>query len=444
MSRVYVVKRTTIVFALFAARACSLTAAWADGVPPRLTIELGAAVVPLNGPWKFHLGDDPRWADPAFDDSDWEQVDLTPSPGAHDGDVGLLGYVPGWKARGHADHWGHAWYRLHFAVSAPVDSRLALTGPLLVDDAYQLFLDGQLLGGSSPFPGPTPIVYGVQPSLFPLSPLQVRAGAPAVLALRVWMSEDTLLGSNDSGGVHIAPALGEATAIEARHRLEWWDFFTGYIADALEPLALVALAALSLVVFVAERKNRAYPWLSAALMAHAMLRSFQIVVYWTHWASIDTLEHLRIALAPFMLAAWVMTWREWFQVLHPTWLPRLTALLAVLLASALLAGPELSLAQTGLRCGFLALILFAAGSGIHRLGRRAWPAVPAVVAGLVAQFAPEWNALHLPGIWFPFGVGVSRTQFALAALIVLLTGLLLGRLISMAREGSSRVMPLAP
>lgn len=43
-------------------------------------ITLGQSVVPLYGPWKFHIGDDPRWADPSFDDSQWETVDLIPTP----------------------------------------------------------------------------------------------------------------------------------------------------------------------------------------------------------------------------------------------------------------------------------------------------------------------------------------------------------------------------
>ena len=29
---------------------------------------------PLSGMWKHHTGDDPRWADPAFDDSAWPSV----------------------------------------------------------------------------------------------------------------------------------------------------------------------------------------------------------------------------------------------------------------------------------------------------------------------------------------------------------------------------------
>ncbi len=52
--------------------------------------------MPLNGPWKFHIGDSRSWIRPSFEDAAWRKVDLTPAPGARDGDVGLLGYVPGW------------------------------------------------------------------------------------------------------------------------------------------------------------------------------------------------------------------------------------------------------------------------------------------------------------------------------------------------------------
>ena len=69
-------------------------------------ISLGHATVPLNGPWSFALGDDPRWASPTFDDGAWERVDLTPAPGAHDGDVGITRYVPGWNDRGHRGYFG--------------------------------------------------------------------------------------------------------------------------------------------------------------------------------------------------------------------------------------------------------------------------------------------------------------------------------------------------
>jgi hypothetical protein len=52
-------------------------------------ITLGQSSVPLNGPWKFQIGDSPvgpatgkpLWAQPGFDDSKWETMDLTPQVG---------------------------------------------------------------------------------------------------------------------------------------------------------------------------------------------------------------------------------------------------------------------------------------------------------------------------------------------------------------------------
>ena len=43
------------------------------------------------------------------------------------------------------------------------------------------------------------------------------------------------------------------------------------------------------------------------------------------------------------------------------------------------------------------------------------------------QFAEELSALGFSGIWFPFGVGVSRTQYAYAAFVPVLTVLLARR-----------------
>ena len=89
----------------------------ADTIAP---ITLGQSVVPLYGPWRFQVGDAPvdpvthapLWAEPDFDDSKWETVDLTPENGVLDPVTGQMGYVPGWTARGHAGYWGYAWYRI--------------------------------------------------------------------------------------------------------------------------------------------------------------------------------------------------------------------------------------------------------------------------------------------------------------------------------------------
>lgn len=39
------------------------------GVAAQSSVVLGRASVQLTGPWKFHTGDNPAWAQPDFDDS---------------------------------------------------------------------------------------------------------------------------------------------------------------------------------------------------------------------------------------------------------------------------------------------------------------------------------------------------------------------------------------
>ena len=40
-------------------------------------IPLNRAVITLESQWRFHTGDDLRWADPNFNDSDWPIVNLS-------------------------------------------------------------------------------------------------------------------------------------------------------------------------------------------------------------------------------------------------------------------------------------------------------------------------------------------------------------------------------
>jgi hypothetical protein len=48
---------------------------------------LRAASVRLDGPWRFHTGDDPAWSKPDFDDHAWESLVKKPAPGSHEGEL---------------------------------------------------------------------------------------------------------------------------------------------------------------------------------------------------------------------------------------------------------------------------------------------------------------------------------------------------------------------
>jgi hypothetical protein len=149
---------------------------------------LRASATLLDGPWRFHTGDDPLWAEPNADDSSWETIDLTPKPGSHDGDVGLPDYVGGWMAHGHPGYHGYAWYRRE--VTLPSGRALwDILGPTLVEDGYEIYWNGQPLGGSGRL-GPAPRVVGTRPLQFALP--ENAAGTRGVLAVRTyWAGRST-------------------------------------------------------------------------------------------------------------------------------------------------------------------------------------------------------------------------------------------------------------
>lgn len=413
--------------------------------PQTVSILLGNSTVALNGPWRFAVGDDLRWAALDFDDNHWETVDLTPPPGAHDADVGLPGYVPGWSLRGHPGYMGYAWYRLRVTVESDTDAPLALAGPTDVDTTYQLYVDGKLLGGPGVFSGQRPTVYSVQPTVFPLQASPSTRPRTYLIALRVWM--DPTNAGEDSGGIHIAPTIGHSGDVDLLHQMQWLQTFKGYVVDAVEPMAFVLLA---IMVFglVACRSADSYRWLAAALLLTAWLRANQVLYFWTHAESLRSYDISRnVVLAPLVLAAWTMAWRDWFRLDNSPWLLRVIGALTLVYAVVALIGRPWFMqdAQHGLkttadflvqvvRVIFAALYLWVVGASVIRRPKPSsgLAAIAAITIG-IGLFARELSSIGVPGIWFPYGTGVSRTQYAYAVFIPLLFTLLLMRLVGYAR-----------
>lgn len=394
------------------------------GSEPAMQIHIDQASHLLTGPWRFHLGDDMRWAAPGFDDARWETVDLTPAPGAHDGDVGLTDYVPGWWARGHEDHAEYAWYRLHVSVDAPAGIPIALLAPAYVEDAYQVFWNGTLIGGTGDFSGKTPVIYSTRPQIFQLPPKAANVH-DAVIAIRVWMAPGQAR-LPDAGGIHIPPKLGTTEAIDAQYQLEWLQTFHGYVVEVVEPLGFILLAMLAWYFRAALPSRRFAQWLCAALLLTAAYRLNQALYAWTPYENFSMYLAVHWVLIPLGLAAWIMAWRHWYQLERWRWLTYAIGIVTVLSAVLVLTLPDetLALVRPIWRIP-LAIVLFA--TAILGLRKRQPDRVLVfIVVMLVAasQFG-VLQALGVPGIWFPFGVGVSLTQYVYAALIVGLTALLI-------------------
>jgi len=93
-------------------------------------------VFSLEGMWRFSIGDNERWADPQYDDEDWESI-----------------YVPStWEDEGFYGFNGYAWYRKTFDGSLlPTDDNIYLILGY-IDDVDQVFFNGELIGSSGNFP----------------------------------------------------------------------------------------------------------------------------------------------------------------------------------------------------------------------------------------------------------------------------------------------------
>lgn len=423
-----------------------------------LAVELNEAMVTLTGPWRFHVGDNPRWADPAFDDSGWELIELAAPASATDGDVGLPNYAPGWSAKGHPGYYGYAWYRIRLSLRTPMRESLALLGPWDVDSAYQIYENGRLLGGVGDFSGVTPTAYGYHyPTFFALPPA-THADDSVAIAIRVWMGPWGL-DAPGSGGIHIAPAIGERSAIAAQYRMQWLKIFEGYVVDAIPALLLFLTAIMALCLQPFDRGGRRYPWLAAALTLSGIQRGNQAFFFWLQIETIRDFVLFIIALTGSLgMGAWMMAWRGWLEVMKPAWLPRAIAVLTlVLFVARLLAFPWLFHASfpafvsrgvshltTAVRLAFLLTLILIVYRGMSRSRREGWYALPAVLAIGAVLFTPELVAAHVPGIWFPWGVGLSLSECASVVCVLLLFALLLRRLWSYARGLQPVTWPIGP
>ena len=112
-------------------------------------VVLGTSTADLTGPWKFHKGDNIEWAQQDYNDSGWPSMDLTPPNGSYDPFLGTSGFVPGWTALGDRGYAGYAWYRLQINVQYDPglsEGGLEIKMPDDVDDAYQVFVNGEMVG----------------------------------------------------------------------------------------------------------------------------------------------------------------------------------------------------------------------------------------------------------------------------------------------------------
>lgn len=385
---------------------------------PAVSVSLGSSVVALTGPWKFHIGDNPAWSDPAYDDSSWETVDLQPQAEALDPQRGIRGLAPGWTAKGHPGYSGFAWYRIRVRITGAAGP-MALLGPTNAENGYEIFADGHSIGSLGDFSRRIPTVYAIRPAMFRIHGAggYDRSPRDLVLAFRFYMAPSSLLWEQ-SGGMHTPPVVGLDSAIAAAWHIAWEEAFRTISSQLAAAIIYVAFALLVVMLYAFDRKETILLWPFAACLADALWYLFLFLSAATQ-VPIMQASPVRYFLIVASLGCWLMTWRMYFGLDELIWLRNvivgailfevLTGFVtqAVLLSGSASQKAWIAYAASMLLMNFLELVLLIliAWCGFRRPGRN-WFLLLAISFSALQFLEPELRMVHIPTVWYPYGVQV--------------------------------------
>src|SRR5579863_9449243 len=211
----------------------------------------------LDGQWRFQTGDDLRWADPAFDDSNWPRVSLSSA---------LV-------EQGIDTYPGYAWYRLRLQPGQMSQiSNLAggeqLALLLKVESVGQIdvYVNG-LESGHTRGMTDSPAEFQSPPLLVPLNP---SLSGPTVITIRTWTGPATtishgLLDRVDLGALNVIADRAEAA------RSIQWD--TQVITPVFLGLLFLGVGILGASLYLSQRHHSEYLWLALLCLSAAALRA---------------------------------------------------------------------------------------------------------------------------------------------------------------------------
>jgi hypothetical protein len=226
-------------------------------------------VLVLNGLWKFRTGDDPAWAKPDYDDSGWQDYRIVPNRSELSvAEAVQSDPLPGWQSHGHPGYAGYAWYRLR--VQAPaVGGSLALLMPQYVDDAYEVYVDGQKIGAFGELDG-YHFFYFSRPLVFPIPAGVLSSDRPLTLAIRFWSKSSEGLSSRQGkrGGFRGVPLLGAPALLDIYRRTQLSQMLDDkwQLLDLLSSFLYGAVGVISLFLFALMRSRREYLWAGISML----------------------------------------------------------------------------------------------------------------------------------------------------------------------------------
>jgi hypothetical protein len=215
--------------------------------------------------------------------------------------------------------------------------------------------------------------------------------------------------------------------------VQWERTIAGYVVDAVEPAAMLALIGLALAYGARSRRKGFLVFAGIALALTAARRLNNAIVAWTDLQDLATYTWLASVMWVPTMAAWVLAWNRWCL---PAW--RSIDVLAVALGIAGMIGALAHAAAWTSVCRLGSIGLFIlVGARMARGGPMRFLALLTLASVMAALFGGELlDTLGVPGIWFPFGIGVARTQYVYAVAIPLLAILVVRTLLPRAQPAA--------
>ena len=177
-----------------------------SGVEANANDEKWKKVIDLEGRWKFSIGDSRKWADPSYNDKDWEIVEVPSS----------------WEDEGFNGYNGFAWYRKSFAGTLFTNKNSTYYLMLgYIDDVDEVYLNGNKIGSSGSFPPNYHTAYDARRNYY-IPKEYINFQGPNVIAVRVYDAE--IEGGIVSGDVGVYVNEGDENLVINLRGM--WDFAT--------------------------------------------------------------------------------------------------------------------------------------------------------------------------------------------------------------------------
>jgi hypothetical protein len=235
----------------------------------------------LDVNWLIHAGDDPAYANPAFDDSKWTVFDPHNS---------LTSVYPQAKP-------AMVWYRLHVKAGA-AQSGLALR-EWNISRAFEIYVNGERLivsGQVKPF-----VPYSMGARMLARIPERLLAQGDLVVAMRAHISPAEW-GSGQYPGFYATNlTIGQYDTL---YREDWLGIIGESTLNWIDRLLLIGLGLVALVLYLAQRRQPEYLWI-AAVGVLTLLETPVPVITLFHsipeiWEWIDALPRM---VSPYIWAA---------------------------------------------------------------------------------------------------------------------------------------------